>query len=109
LGQATRYRAVPPSRFRSVRPLHHLRRAEETLVRTPAGRLFMLVRGMSNGRDPDEHWPPKTPDLPQTGEEILREVERLKREPARFGCLGMSFGMLLLVLILAWLVWRFVF
>lgn len=46
--------------------------------------------------------------LPRTGEEILREVERLKKEPFQFRCLGLSFGMLLLVLLVGWLLWRLI-
>lgn len=42
---------------------------------------------------------------PQSGDEILREVERLKREPMRFKCFGMSFGLLVIVLALALLLW----
>lgn len=34
------------------------------------------------------------------------EVERLKREPVRFRCLGMSVSLLLLLVLLIWLAWR---
>lgn len=64
---------------------------------------------MADDTKPHDGWPPEPPTPPQSGEEILREVERLKREPVHFGCLGMSFGMLVLVLILGWLLWKFVF
>lgn len=64
---------------------------------------------MADDTKPHDGWPPEPPTLPQSGEEILRDVERLKREPMQFGCLGMSFGMLVVVLILGWLVWKFVF
>jgi len=46
--------------------------------------------------------------LPRSGDEILREVERLKKEPFRFRCLGLSFGMLLLALLVGWLLWRLI-
>jgi len=51
---------------------------------------------------------PPIPEVPAHGEEILREVERLKKEPIRIRCLGMSLGMFLLVLALAWLLWRII-
>lgn len=44
--------------------------------------------------------------LPTGGEEILREVERLKREPIQFRCLGMSLGTLVLAALLIWLLWH---
>jgi len=45
--------------------------------------------------------------LPQTGDEILKEVERLKGQRTQFGCFGMSLGMLVALLLLAWLIWMF--
>ena len=44
--------------------------------------------------------------LPTGSEEILREVERLKREPIQFRCLGMSLGTLALAALLIWLLWH---
>jgi hypothetical protein len=44
--------------------------------------------------------------LPTGGDEILREVERLKSEPIQFRCLGMSLGTLVLVALLIWLLWQ---
>lgn len=45
------------------------------------------------------------PPPSRSGEEIIAEVERLKREPARFQCLGMSFTMLAAIALVALLLW----
>jgi hypothetical protein len=52
----------------------------------------------SDGRNPQPPFEP--PELPQTGEEILREVERLKKRRPHFQCLGMSLTALLLMILL---------
>lgn len=49
--------------------------------------------------------PPDVADLPSRGEEILAEVERLKHEPVRFRCFGMSAGALLALGTLVGLLW----
>lgn len=46
---------------------------------------------------------PKVDETPRNGEEILRKVERLKREPIRIEILGMKLSTLILVLAIAWL------
>jgi hypothetical protein len=56
----------------------------------------------------DRQPPFEQPELPQTGEEILREVERLKNKPPRFQCLGMSLtGILLMILLIVAIVMFF--
>lgn len=51
--------------------------------------------------------PPPEPELPRTGDEILQEVERLKRAPVSFRCLGMSLTTILLILGILLLLWYF--
>ena len=46
------------------------------------------------------------PELPSGGDEIIREVERLKKEPIQFRCLGMSAFTLIIVLVGLFLLWR---
>jgi hypothetical protein len=46
-----------------------------------------------------EDLPLERPKLPETSEEILREVDRLKNEPAHFRCLGMSCTILLIAIL----------
>jgi hypothetical protein len=65
----------------------------------------MLAEAMADEPRSGDEWPPPLPPTPSAGDDIMREVERLKQEPAKFGCFGMSFGMLLAVLALAALAW----
>ena len=57
-----------------------------------------LPNRLSDGRDREPSFEP--PERPRTGEEILREVERLKKKPPHVQCLGMSLTALLLISLL---------
>jgi hypothetical protein len=58
----------------------------------------------SNDKRPEQ---PPEPKLPQTSEEILREVERLKRAPVSVRCFGMSLTTVLLFLTVVLVLWYF--
>ncbi len=63
---------------------------------------------MTDLQRPGPERPPQPADMPQTGGEILKEVERLKGQRTQFGCFGMSLGILVALLILVWLAWMYV-
>jgi hypothetical protein len=46
------------------------------------------------------------PEVPGSGREALREIRRIKAEPCRFRCCGMSLSIVVVVLILVWVIWR---
>ena len=58
---------------------------------------------MSNDDNP---LPPELGQPARSGDEAIRQIEALKRQPARFSCLGMSGTVILLAALAVWLFFR---